>query len=213
VDTNTLTCPSCAAGVPAGRFCTSCGSTLDPALERAASYATFDQPTPSASDRSVPPPDQGSSVLQVERVRGWFRGLPLRQKRTVGAAAVAVLLLGLGYATFGGSESHALTGDLSLYADGDLTVGSGCEGVGGYSDITPGAQVVVEDDTGRTLATGALGDGVFDGVACVFDFGFDAVPKASFYRIHQGSNRGVLQYSYQDMVDSDWAVHLTLGDE
>jgi hypothetical protein len=34
--------------------------------------------------------------------------------------------------------------------------GSSCSGAGGYSDITPGAAVIVKDVQGQTVATGAL---------------------------------------------------------
>jgi hypothetical protein len=99
---------------------------------------------------------------------------------------------------------------LSAVSSG-LTTGSSCQGTNGYSDVVPGAQVTIEDDSGTTLATSVYGDGVFDGTSCVFDFTFNDVPKSAFYRVLSGSNRGVLQFSYQEMVDNNWAVHLTLG--
>ena len=101
---------------------------------------------------------------------------------------------------------------MALTTASDLSVGSSCEGTGGYSDIAPGTQVIIEDETGSTLATSSFGTGTFDGVSCIFGFEFTDVPKAAFYRVHQSSDRGVLQYSYQDMVDSNWSVSLTLGD-
>lgn len=115
---------------------------------------------------------------------------------------------------FNGNESHTITGDLSLTdssAFANLSPGDSCQGSGGYSDIAQGTEVIVEDESGKTLATSQFGDGTYDGSVCVFDFTFSGVPKAAFYRVHQSGNRGVLQYSYNDMVTNHWSVHLTLG--
>ncbi|WP_256793258.1 hypothetical protein [Terrabacter sp. Ter38] len=133
--------------------------------------------------------------------------------RRIGIAAITVALLaGAAYLVLGiGGESHTLMGDLTLRASSDLSPGDSCSGQGGYSDIHDGTQVVVEDETGKTLATSALGPGTFDGTSCVFSFSLAEVPKAAYYRV-EGAHRGVLQYSYQDMVSANWSVHLTLGD-
>lgn len=137
---------------------------------------------------------------------------PTGKNRRVGVGAITVaLLVGAAYVVFGiSSESHTVTGDLSLSASNNLSAGDSCTGDGGYSDIHEGTQVVVEDESGKTLATGAFGNGTFDGEDCVFSFSFHDVPKAAYYRIH-GGNRGVLQYSYDDMVKANWSVHLSLG--
>ena len=134
--------------------------------------------------------------------------------RRLGIGAVtAALLAGAAYLVFGvGTEAHTLNGDLSLSATGTLSPGDACTGSGGYSDVHEGTQVIVEDENGKTLATSALGPGNYDGQSCVFTFRLSDVPKAAFYRVHQSGNRGVLQYSYQDLVGADWSVHLTLGE-
>jgi len=133
--------------------------------------------------------------------------------RTKGIAAITVVLLAAAaFLIFGGGEKHTVTGNMSLTTGSDLTTGSSCEGSGGFSDVASGTQVIIEDDSGKTLATSAYGSGVFDGTSCVFEFTFNAVTKSAFYRVHSGSNRGVVQFSYQEMVDNNWSVHLTLGD-
>jgi len=134
--------------------------------------------------------------------------------RTKGIAAITVVLLaGAAFLIFGaGGEKHTVTGSMSLTTSNDLSTGSSCEGTGGYSDVTSGTQVIIEDDSGKTLATSQYGSGAFDGTSCVFEFTFNDVAKSAFYRVHSGSNRGVVQYSYQQMVDNNWSVHLTLGD-
>lgn len=134
--------------------------------------------------------------------------------RTVGIMATTIAILAVAaYVVLGtGAESHTVTGQLSLTTASDLSVGSSCEGTGGYRDIRYGTQVIIEDENGSTLATSSFGDGTFDGLSCVFAFEFQDVPKAEFYRVHQSNDRGVLQYSYREMVDSNWSVSLTLGD-
>ena len=160
------------------------------------------------------------TVSVAERVDGLTTSPPAAGRRlnrptnrTFGIAGVtAVLVAAAAYVVLGTSEKHTVTGEFALTTENTLSTGDTCRGTGGYSDITPGTQVVIEDDTGRTLATGAFGAGLYDGRSCVFNFSFQDVPKAKFYRVHQSGDRGTLQYSYADMVDSDWSVHLTLGD-
>jgi len=133
--------------------------------------------------------------------------------RRVGIGAITAGLLAVAvYLVFGvANEAHTMRGDLALSASNTLSPGDGCSGEGGYDDIHNGTQVVLEDESGKTLATGSFGPGTFEGEACVFTFSFQDVPKAAYYRVHSGS-RGVLQYSYQEMVNANWSVHLSLGD-
>lgn len=175
--------------------------------------STDNEPEPRA-DNAVLVPTQATATNELTG-RGFGSRMGWRGNRSTGIAAIAVALLAVAaYGIFGlGTEKHTVTGDLALTTANDLSVGDSCHGVGGYSDIDQGTQVIIEDDTGRTLATSAFGPGVFDGTSCVFEFTFTDVPKAPFYRVHQSGNRGVLQYSYADMVNDNWAVHLTLGDD
>lgn len=55
--------------------------------------------------------------------------------------------------------------------------GTECSGLGGYSDIRAGAQVVIRDAQGRQVALGALssgslGEAAFDGAVLICDFEF-----------------------------------------
>jgi len=74
-----------------------------------------------------------------------------------------VLLAAAAFLIFGGGEKHTVTGNMSLTTGSDLTTGSSCEGSSGFSDVASGTQVIIEDDSGKTLATSAYGSGVFDG--------------------------------------------------
>lgn len=80
-----------------------------------------------------------------------------------------------------------------------------CVGGRGFDDIRPGAQVVVADQAGTTLAIGALGtskvttgaDGRLAG--CTIAFAVPDVPAGGkFYRLSVG-RRGGLQYTEQQL--------------
>lgn len=97
-----------------------------------------------------------------------------------------------------------------------------CSGTGGYDDIAPGLGVVVKDQSGTILATGALSFLRFDGASdpdlpgigfgsCTFSFRIRSVPRATFYEVEVG-HRGGLTYSYDELRQRSWHVELTLGD-
>ena len=193
--------------------CTRCGRDL---ADGAAFCIQCGEPTPAAARAQ-----QGVATGAPAQapISAWESPAPIPHEttsprnRTAAIAAITVVLLAGGaYLVLGvGGEKHTVTGDMNLTANNNLSTGASCTGTGGYSDIAPGTQIVIEDDSGKTLATSSFGPGTYDGQACVFDFTFDNVTKSAFYRVHQNGNRGVLQYSYQNMVDNDWSVHLTLG--
>lgn len=110
---------------------------------------------------------------------------------------VALVIVGVVLATRGGSSKYTVTGTLELKADGAVTVNNnGCEGTGGYSDITSGATVVVADAAGKTLALGdLLVSKLADSSTCIFGFTVDGVPAGKkFYGI-EVSHRGFVQFS------------------
>lgn len=231
----TINCPACHNSVPTGRFCAVCGQQLQAAEPAPAPVGAH--PAEPEATALVPVAHTQpfiADIAQLPAGPSWFSPAPVseqgptveepqpstrssrlggRSNRTTGIATITVALLAAAaYGIFGfGAETHTITGDLSLTTANDLSAGDSCQGTGGYSDITPGTQVVVEDDTGKTLATSAFGPGTYDGTSCVFQFTFTDVPKAAFYRVQQNGNRGVLQYSYAEMVSNNWSVHLTLG--
>jgi hypothetical protein len=86
-----------------------------------------------------------------------------------------------------------------------------CEGKSGYDDIQPGATVTVSNESGTTIATGTLGNGVTTDVdwQCRFVFSISSVPVAKFYKI-EVSHRGQVTYSHADMTSQNWDVTLTL---
>jgi hypothetical protein len=91
------------------------------------------------------------------------------------------------------------------------TRGSPCKGAGGYGDIVGGTQVLLKDEKGTVIATGALNPGrVLDGSTCEFAFTVPAVPKANFYQFEM-THRGVLAYRYNELAALDWKVEFSLG--
>jgi hypothetical protein len=79
---------------------------------------------------------------------------------------------------------------------------------GGYNDIVAGAQVVIEDGTGSTLATTDLRGGTLGMHGCTFTFEADVL-DAPFYRITV-THRGAVTYSRDDMERSGWHADLKL---
>ncbi len=81
---------------------------------------------------------------------------------------------------------------------------------GGYSDLTEGAQVVVTDASGTTVAFGSLADGTISGAGFTFTFSVPNVPALDIYGIKL-THRGTLQYSFDELQQQDWDISLTVG--
>lgn len=129
----------------------------------------------------------------------------------------------------------------SLLLTDDNLAGEGvtdCGGQGGYSDLGPGADVTVTNESGDIVGTSQLelndttsdvaarmsadGFGSLDEVKSLLDtvsdfpvlcpMYFDVeVEKAKFYSVEIG-NRGQRRQSKSDLEKSDWHVVYTIGD-
>jgi len=113
-----------------------------------------------------------------------------------GAAVVGLLwALSTGGSSSGSGGTFDLTGSMTLTSS-SVTVSSGCGGVSGYDDIRQGAAVTVYDESGKVLATGALGAGTPKGLhGCDFTVTVRDVPKGSkFYQV-EVSHRGKINLS------------------
>jgi hypothetical protein len=138
------------------------------------------------------------------------------------------------------SEGHTVNGTLTLSGDWDsievstptgnvTTIGDSryeqvtgewCQGGGGYGDIVEGAQVLVNDTSGTTVAFGTLEAGSLTGVPdqplsancweCTMPFTVRNIPTLDTYSVETGS-RGGLLYTHDEMVSSGWRIELTLG--
>jgi hypothetical protein len=99
-------------------------------------------------------------------------------------------------------------------------VGEWCQGGGGYGDVTEGAQVLVKDTSGTTVAFGTLEAGSLTGVPeqplsengweCELPFTVRNIPTLDAYSVETGT-RGGLLYTHDEMVSSGWTIGLTLG--
>lgn len=143
------------------------------------------------------------------------------------AVVVALLIgggagFGIGHATAGsgsssdtsnpGVDTITVSGTMTL---ADLTSISGelgtdddaCSGTGGYSDIAEGAQVVVTDDTGKTLVITQLGAGTIIDGGCEFPFTAE-VPKGKGFYGFTVTHRGTVKEAEADLAGG---VALTIG--
>jgi len=150
--------------------------------------------------------------------------------------AVVVLLAGCSSSTTGshtsGGSSASVAAPTTLTVSGSLAlrgridfIGTGngdilidaqgnCQGEGGFNDIKAGAQVVVSDASGKTLALGSLAPGMYDtnatgiDIPCTFPFTVTGVPSGqSFYGV-EIEHRGKQQYTAAQLASP---VTLTLG--
>lgn len=119
---------------------------------------------------------------------------PWRHRRPIQlAAAAAAVAIGGGiyFAASSGPGQVHVHGTLALASGGFLLGANGCEGDGGYSDITAGTAVTVGGAQGQTLGIGALSPGQEDGSSnCVFSFDVAVPGGQSVYTVtisHRGT--------------------------
>jgi hypothetical protein len=130
----------------------------------------------------------------------WVGGRPARAEATVASAW---------------DQDPTLTGELRLqHQDFFLSrssLGGPCKGLGAQSDLLGGTPVVLKDEDGAVLATGALDIGrVADRSTCAFSFVVQSVPKNVMYRVDVG-NRSLGAFSYDELAAQSWRVTLTTG--
>lgn len=200
----TKTCPRCAEEVrAAARVCRFCGHEFDQ-LSPAEHVVAADAPRASPSKEALAAGRSGSR----------------RRKRVLGGAILVALLAGGGFFALRGGGSltprHTIAGTLQLTLT-DFTSptirqsGSGCEGAGGYADISEGVGVSLRDGDGKLLAASALGPGRSSPLRCTFAFTLENVPEVPFYTIEVG-RRGGLSHSLADVRAMGWSLQLSLGD-
>lgn len=87
-----------------------------------------------------------------------------------------------------------------------------CRGTGAYDDIKAGAEVTVNNESGKIIGTSRLTDQPIrvPEDRCVLNFKVTGLPVADSYSIAVGRH-GETTYSYADMQSSNWIVALTLG--
>jgi hypothetical protein len=143
------------------------------------------------------------------------------------------------------SEGRSIEGTIQLNSDEDgvsrVSLEGDCEGDGGYSDLTAGAQVTVKDESGKVIGTGNLRPGTASSIdpsgdktaeslgttlavlrtvsaglgiqsrACEFEFTIEDVPRVDFYNLSIGRRDGPT-YTFEEMERNGWEVALSIGD-
>lgn len=168
-------------------------------------------------------PEEQSEIERTRRIASWGFGISLALLVIYVIAAITwgiIIGLAAGKSTNSttgsnsSSSTHDITGSLSLHDTttfSSMQNGDACEGSGGYSDITQGAQAVASDSNGTVLALSQLNAGQADGNGnCVFSFTIPSVPYSNFYKF-QVSHRGELDYSYQQISANNFSISTTLG--
>jgi len=107
------------------------------------------------------------------------------------------------------STSFSISGQVAVQAK-DYSGPEGCSTNAGYADVAPGAQVVVTDQGGATVALGQLGSVTADHVHadCVYSISVDGVPTGKDFYGVQVTHRGAVQFT-EDQVRSP--ISLTIG--
>ena len=133
----------------------------------------------------------------------------------VALIAVAAMLIATVQSGPPASALHKISGGLTLTVV-SAEIFTGCDGMGGYRDISRGAGVTVKDGDGKIVGSGSLGEGVrgssqYAGIFnCRFPFSVDNVPEVPFYSLTVGQRAGIT-YSLADMKAKGWVVDVTLG--
>ena len=135
---------------------------------------------------------------------------PPRRRRWLLPAIAAVILLAAGAAAYVlWPRDITVTGSLSLVSGrGVDTSGSSCRGTDGYDDLREGAQVVVTDPAGVTLAVTQLGVGESkDSTTCTFPFTVKVRAGRGIYGI-EVSHRKMVYYTEAELAGP---VQLSIG--
>ncbi|MCX4824878.1 hypothetical protein OG883_34500 [Streptomyces sp. NBC_01142] len=118
--------------------------------------------------------------------------------------------------TWGATDAFELKGTMTLVGGGS-EIGrpstGGCRGLGGYSDIIPGAAVTVYDAAGKVVATGSLGEPKYSGsgftLACAFPVSVPDVPKGSKIYQVEVSHRGKISIGSDEAEQGKFAASLS----
>lgn len=159
---------------------------------------------------SAPESEPAPSPAPVSPVRHpWYRRpLPL-----ISAAVVIIVIAGAaGYFAVSSQKSKTFTTHGEVDVRGDATtvrVGAGtCSGIGGYDDLNVGAEVVISDSTGKTLAVGAITGASGPNLSeCDLVFNIDVPSGKKFYGVSV-THRGIAQETEAQMKAG---VQLTIG--
>lgn len=115
-----------------------------------------------------------------------------------------------------GGEPKTETVTVSFHLADYDTAYYGCQGTGGYSDISPGTSVTVKNGDGKVLGATTLGVGTAssNGAQQAYCDWTVKVPDVAadegFYAVEVGS-RGAVTMSKDDLAGKKWTVSVSLG--
>jgi hypothetical protein len=84
-----------------------------------------------------------------------------------------------------------------------------CHGVNGYDDINGNIPITIRNAKGEIIATGNTSVGEYHSTSCDFPYKI-RLHETDFYTVEVG-RRGKLNYSYQDFINMDWILIISLG--
>lgn len=109
-------------------------------------------------------------------------------------------------------ETFIVHGEMELYdytGDNILRYQGTCSGYEGYDDMVAGAQVVIRDATGETVAVSALDEGEPQGrTSCIFPFTVEDVPAGESIYSVEVSHRGEITFKEDE---AEVGLTLSLG--
>ena len=156
--------------------------------------------------------EQGFKVKVIEKVEEEIpAGQIIKQQPSSGTTLVRGKTVKL---TIAEEPVYKLLGTVSLLDTDSIDRGGrSCKGTGGYSDVAGGMNVRIKDGKGTVIASGRTDAGLFNGSSCLFPFRITGIPKASYYTVEVGYNRGRFDYSFEEIVRSRWKVTYFLGEK
>jgi len=109
-------------------------------------------------------------------------------------------------------DTYRIVGYFVLRSESVTNTSTTCRGIGGYSDVSDGAQVIIRDGNNNILGVGRLDTNteLSSSRGCSYTFSME-VPRAPFYQV-EFSHRSPLVYTFEDMEDMGWQLFLGLGD-
>lgn len=130
------------------------------------------------------------------------------------------LFIGIELGKSGSNPIAVVTGHGTFTASGDLVVtdsdglgvdhggiGSACSGTNGYSDIAQGAQVVIYDASGKSLAIGALQQGEYYGAdGCQFKWSVTGIPSGVGPYSVQVTHRGMVVFTQDKATNQQLSI-------
>lgn len=125
-------------------------------------------------------------------------------------------------------ETHTINGVLTVYGKGSIydytidrvgdsnnpyTDGEQCVASGYVSDLNY-LSISVRDGENHLIGIGKMLSGTFRKInglmTCQIPFTIPNIPKSAFYSIKMG-NRGVLDYSFDELVKDGWDIEMHIG--